>query len=198
MFEWLLHIVDSAGYAGVFFLMVLENLFPPIPSEVIVPLAGYSAALGKFNVVILILVATFGAVVGALPWYYLGRIFGLGRVKKLAERYGRIVTMTPADVDEAHHVFKRYHASAVLFGRLIPTVRTLISVPAGMARMPLGPFLFFTTLGSAAWNTLLVGLGYLLKENYGLVADVINPISTFVLIAIVVLYLYRVALFEEK
>jgi membrane protein DedA with SNARE-associated domain len=143
MFDWILNIIETGGYAGIFALMVLENIFPPIPSELVIPLSGYAAAEGDMNIAIVILVASLGAVVGALPWYYLGKAFGIERLKRMSVRYGRWLTLTPADIDAAQAWFDRHGHKTVLLGRLVPTVRTLISLPAGMARMPLLPFLLY-------------------------------------------------------
>lgn len=198
MFEWILSVIEGGGYLGIFFLMILENIFPPIPSEVIIPLIGFSAASGQFNVVLAIFVATAGAVVGALPWYFLGRWFGLERVKRLSEKYGRLMTMSSTDVETAHGWFKKYDGAAVFFGRLIPTVRTLISVPAGIARMPLAPFLIYSALGSALWTGALVSLGYVLKSEYAIVADYLDPVSSGVIILILGSYLYRILTFKAK
>ena len=196
MFDWVVGIIEGSGYAGIFFLMVLENIFPPIPSELIIPLVGFAAAEGDLNIVLAILAATLGAVVGAIPWYVLGRAFGLERVKKLSEKTGRLTTMSPSDVDIAQKWFYKHDGAAVFVGRLIPTVRTLISVPAGVARMKLPPFFIYTALGSAVWTTLLALLGYVLQSQYTLVEEYLNPVSNAVVIIIVGWYLYRVVTFK--
>lgn len=192
MFEWVLDVIASAGYLGLFALMFLENLFPPIPSEVIMPLAGFLCARGEMNPVAAVLVGTAGSVVGALPWYALGRGFGKDRVMWLSERYGLILTVEPREVETAYEWFQRRGWWAVLFGRLVPAVRTLISVPAGFARMPVLPFLAFTTLGSLVWTALLLGAGYVLEDQYSRVEAYIDPVSKAVVIGVVGIYLYRV------
>lgn len=198
MFDWILSVIESGGYLGIFFLMVLENLFPPIPSELVIPLAGFSAATGAFDIVLVVAVATAGAVVGCLPWYFLARWFGIERVKALASRFGRVMTLTPSDVDTAQAWFSKYGSLTVFFGRLVPTVRTLISVPAGIARMPLLPFVAYTALGSLIWTSLLASLGYVLESEYALVEEYLNPVSTGVVIVIVLYYLYRVITFKRS
>lgn len=197
MFDWTLGIIETGGYAGIFFLMIVENIFPPIPSEVIIPLAGYAAAEGELNIAAVVLVASLGAVAGSLPWYFLGRAFGLPRLRRLSLRYGRLLTLTPADIDAAESWFARHGQKAVLFGRLVPTVRTLISVPAGLARMPLYLFLAYSFVGSALWTTLLAGLGYWLNSQHELVADYLNPVSNLIVAAIVIAYIYRVLRFDS-
>lgn len=197
MFDWTLGIIETGGYAGIFLLMVLENIFPPIPSEVIIPLAGYSAASGEMNIGIVILVASLGAIVGALPWYFLGRFFGADRLKRLSLRFGRLLTLSPSDIDTASNWFNKHGHKAVLFGRLIPAVRTLISVPAGLARMPMGGFLFYSFIGSAIWTTMLALFGYFLQSQHEIVANYLNPVSDLVIITIIGVYLYRVITFKK-
>lgn len=198
MFDWVMHIIDVGGYLGLFGLMVLENIFPPIPSEVIIPLAGYSAATGTMSLPIVILVASIGTVVGTLPWYFAGRALGAVRLKRLSVSYGRLLTLSPGDIDRAESWFQAHGKKAVLFGRLIPTVRTLISVPAGIARMPLWSFLIFSFIGSLIWTTLLASFGYFLESQHELVADYLNPVSDLIVVLIVATYLYRVVTFKPK
>src|SRR5690606_7390065 len=158
----------QAGYLGVFLLMLAENIFPPIPSELIMPLAGFAAARGDMDMIMVILAGTAGSVVGALPWYYAGLLFGKDRLKAIAARHGRWLTMTPADIDQASDWFARCGISAVSVGRLVPAVRTLLSVPAGIVRMRILPFLFFSTVGSLLWTAFLAFAGYVLESQYEL------------------------------
>lgn len=198
MFEWIMHVIEVGGYAGVFFLMVLENLFPPLPSEVIVPLAGYSAAVGGMNIILVIISGSLGAMVGTIPWYFLASRFGLLRLKHLSERYGRILAMSPKDIDLAGEWFKKNGQIAVLFGRLVPTIRTLISVPAGLARMPFVSFLIYSFIGSLIWTSALALLGYWLGNQNHLVAKLIEPVSNTIIVLIVVAYLYRVITYKKR
>lgn len=198
MFEWILSIIESGGYGGIFFLMVLENIFPPIPSELILPLAGFAAAKGDLHIVAVVFVATCGAVAGCLPWYIIGRVFNIERLKRLSVRYGRAFTLSPDDIDVAHMWFQRHGQKTVLLGRLVPTVRTLISVPAGIARMPLTTFLLYSFIGSAVWTTALVLLGYVLQSQYGMVTEYVDIVSKSVVLLIVAVYLYRVITFRVK
>jgi len=190
MFNWTLSIIESSGYLGIFFLMVVENIFPPIPSELIIPLAGFSAAKGQLDIFLVIIVAVLGTVVGALPWYYLGRVFSADRLKNLSKKYGRLLTLSPTDIDESEKWFKAHGKSAVLFGRLIPTVRTLISVPAGIAAMPLPTFLLYTAIGSTLWTTALSLLGFVLQSQYDKIGLYLNPISDFIVFLIIAVYVY--------
>lgn len=198
MFDWILHVIETGGYAGIFFLMVLENIFPPIPSEVVLPLTGFAAADGSFNVVLVILAATAGTIVGALPWYVAGRLFTLERLKALSARYGRVITLTPDELDYAAAWFARHGRKAVLLGRLMPIVRTLISVPAGLTRMPLPLFLAYSAIGTLLWTSALVGAGYLLESQYARVSDYVNPVANAIVLLIVGSYLYRVVTFGRR
>jgi membrane protein DedA with SNARE-associated domain len=191
MATWIIETINSLGYAGIFLLMLAESLFPPIPSELIIPFAGFSAAGGQLDLWLVLVSATVGAVTGMLPWYFVGRLFGLGRVRALADRYGRWLTLNAEEVDTATDWFRRFGPVIVLIGRLIPLIRTLISIPAGLARMPLWRFVLFSGLGALAWNSLLVGAGYLLAEHYELVESWLDPGTNIVLGIIVAVYLYR-------
>jgi membrane protein DedA with SNARE-associated domain len=191
LFDWITQIVSDYGYPGIALLMLGENIFPPIPSELIMPLAGFVAAQGQLNPVLVVLAGTLGSVLGALPWYYAGKWLGEERVCALAARHGRWLTVDDKDVGKAIRWFERHGRMAVLIGRLIPTVRTLISVPAGMARMPLLPFLIFSTIGSLLWTAALAGAGYLLEANYRLVGDYLDQASKIIIGLIVLTYLWR-------
>ena len=196
MFDWIVSTIDSWGYVGVFLLMLLEHVFPPIPSELIMPLAGYLSATGGMSLTLTLLVGTAGSVTGTALWYFAARAIGETRLKHFARRYGRVLTLSPSDIDTAHGWFIRYGSYAVFFGRMIPAIRTLISVPAGFARMPFGSFLVLTTLGSAIWTALLTLAGYVLESQYHRVEGYIDPLSKLVLVVLVVVYLYRIAIWK--
>lgn len=197
MFDWITGFVESAGYLGIAFLMFLENVFPPIPSELIMPLAGYQSTQGKLNIVLVVVAGTVGALAGAVLWYYIGLWVGTDRLKNWAGRHGRWLTMSRKDVEKADAWFDRYGGWAVLIGRLIPTVRTFISVPAGLSEMSLPKFLFYTTLGTTVWSALLAVAGYLLGSQYEQISSWMNPVSTGVVVLIVAFYLYRVITFKK-
>jgi membrane protein DedA with SNARE-associated domain len=191
VFEWITQTVESWGYAGVFLLMLAENLFPPIPSELIMPLAGFVAARGDLSFAGVMIAGLAGTMVGALPWYYAGRLIGAKGMKALAARFGRLMTVEPRDVDYAVGWFDRHGLKAVLLGRVVPTVRTLISVPAGIVRMNFTAFFLYSAIGSAVWIGMLTAAGYVLNANYALVADYIDPLSKGVIALAVVIYVYR-------
>ncbi len=198
MFTWITDFVSQAGYVGVAFLMFAENIFPPIPSELIMPLAGFSAARGELSLLGVLLAGTIGSLLGALPWYYAGYFFQKKRLKRLADRHGRWLTMTSDDIDTASDWFARYGASAVFFGRLIPTVRTLISVPAGIARMNLFTFLAWSALGTLIWTAFLTFAGYILESQYDRVAAWLDPVTKIVVGLLILGYVYRVVTYRHR
>lgn len=187
MSAWILAIMDKLGLAGVTLMMFLENVFPPIPSELIMPMAGFAAAMGNMNIIAVIIAGTLGSVLGALPLYYLGTIFDEKRLYQLAEKYGKYVLVKPSDVTQAQAWFNKYGKTVVFFGRMIPAIRSLISIPAGMNRMPMLPFLVLTAIGSAIWTTLLAYAGYVLGANYDQVAEFISPISKIVVVVVLII-----------
>lgn len=193
MFEFITEFLEKSGYLGVFALMALENIFPPIPSEMIMPFAGFVVARGDLNLVGVLLAGTAGSVAGALPWYYAAKVYGCERLKRIAGgSHARWLTVTSEDIDQALESFRKHGRMAVLFGRLIPAVRTLISVPAGLGKMSLGQFLLYSSIGSLAWTGLLTAAGFLLENNYKEVATYVDPVSKVVLGAMLAWYLYRV------
>lgn len=198
MFDWITGFIEQSGYLGLFLLMFVENIFPPIPSELIMPLGGFTAARGDLHIALVIIAGTLGSLAGALFWYYVGRWVGAARLKRWAARHGRWLTLAPDEVDQANAWFDRHCGKAVFFGRLLPTVRTLISIPAGIAEMSLPRFLLFSTLGTAIWTGLLAGAGYLLEAEYRKVAEYLNPVSDAVVAILVLGYLYRVATFRRR
>ena len=191
MTDWIIQTISELGYLGIFLVMLAESIFPPIPSELIIPFAGFAAANGDLNLFGVLAAATIGAVVGMLPWYFAGRLFGLERVRYLADRFGRVMAFNADEIDMAVGWFKRFGPIIVLFGRLIPLIRTLISIPAGLSRMSLPVFLAASTTGALVWNTFLTMAGYILHEHYEVIEVVLDPLSYIVLGLVVVLYLLK-------
>jgi len=173
-------LVEQWGYVGIFSAMVLENVIPPIPSEVIMPLAGFYVAQGKLNFALAVLAGLLGTVVGALPWYAIGRLVNEERLQHWVSRHGRWVGVSPDELAHSRRWFQRHGAAVVFWGRLIPAIRTLISVPAGVELMPWGPFLFWTTAGSLIWNVALTAAGWTLGSNWNRVLAFIKPIEGIV------------------
>jgi membrane protein DedA with SNARE-associated domain len=192
MATWVMSIAASTGYFGILLLMFVENVFPPIPSEVIMPLAGYMAAQSKLSLFGIILAGMAGSVLGALPLYYMGRKFGEDRLKEFADNHGRWLTLSRKDIERAKRWFDRHGGAAIFFCRLIPGVRSLISIPAGIARMRILPFLAYTATGTGTWAALLAYLGYFLGTEYTQVSEYLDPVSWIVFGAVGVLYLVRV------
>jgi membrane protein DedA with SNARE-associated domain len=196
--------MNSLGYLGIALLMFLENLFPPIPSELIMPLAGYTATFPNTQIQVIPAIAAgvIGTILGAIPWYYAGLLLGQQRLQLLASRYGKWIGISGDDIDKSVNWFQKHGAKAVLFGRLVPGIRTLISIPAGISKMPLVPFFIYSTIGTIVWVTLLTYAGYFLGKNYKLVEDYIDVITKVVvfgvLLAIAVFIGYRLWLRSRK
>ncbi|MFI8822731.1 DedA family protein [Streptomyces sp. NPDC053431] len=179
METWINSLMDTLGAPGAGLAVALENLFPPIPSEVILPLAGFAASTGRMNLLAVLLWTTAGSVIGALALYGVGALFGRERVLAIA---ARLPLVKVADIERTEAWFARHGTKAVLFGRMVPIFRSLISVPAGVERMPLPVFLALTTLGSALWNTAFVLAGHVLGENWAQVTDYVSVYSKAVLV----------------
>ena len=174
-------ILRDLGYAGLALLMAAETVFPPIPSEAVLPLAGYLAQQGEFNLLAVMVTSTLGSVAGAYLLYEAARHGG----RPFAERFLRFARQDPEKLDEAERWFARRGAWVVFFGRCMPGVRSLVSLPAGLLRMPRWEYLLLTLAGSAMWNAILVGAGYLLGSQWHRVADVVGPLSIPLLVALV-------------
>ena len=191
MSDWITSLIGEHGYFALFALMFLENIFPPIPSELIMPFAGYAAAKGDIHPVAAVLAGSAGSLLGAFAWYGVGHWLGAERLKQAAQRYGRWLTISEADVDRAQRWFERYGDFAVCIGRLIPAVRSVISVPAGIARLGIKRFLFWSALGTIAWTSLLMGLGYVLGKRFAEVDAWLQPVSLTIVAIAVGAYLFR-------
>jgi membrane protein DedA with SNARE-associated domain len=196
VFDWIVSLIDKAGYVGIALLMLLENIFPPIPSEVIMPLAGFSAAKGTLSFAGVVISGTVGSLAGAYFWFLIGRWIGPKRLKQFAGRHGRWLTLHPDEVERARAFFARYQIVALFLGRLIPAIRSLISVPAGVNCVPTSTFLLWSSLGTALWTLLLASAGYLLQSQYERVSEWLNPVSNIVVAGLAVWYLYRVIRFK--
>jgi len=192
MSDWVTHAVQTLGVTGVALLMLLENIFPPIPSELIMPLAGFLSASGVVAFWPTVFAGAAGSLAGASLWYVVGRSVGERRLREWVDAHGRWLTVSAHDVDRAERWFRRHGGAAVFVGRLIPGVRTFISLPAGFARMPLVPFLLYSAAGTLVWSAFLAYAGRLLGERYERVGHYLAPVTTGVLVAAVLLYIWRV------
>jgi membrane protein DedA with SNARE-associated domain len=191
--SWAVNVMLALGYVGLALLVALETIVPPIPSEVILPLAGFLAGQGHFSVLGLIAAATVGSLVGALTFYAAGRALGERRMRRLLQRFGRWILLEEHDLETAHEWFKRRGALAVLVGRLVPAVRSYVSLPAGLARMPLAAFVVLTAAGSGAWNAILIGAGWLLGERWQDVGGYVQPLGRavpFVVLGLVIWFVW--------
>jgi membrane protein DedA with SNARE-associated domain len=182
--ELMVQVIESLGYVGIAALVALETVVPPIPSELILPLAGFMAGQGRFWLPGVIVAATTGSVVGALALYGLGAWLGEARLRRLVERFERVLRVSGHDLDRANEWFDRHGGAAVLIGRVVPVVRSLISIPAGLRRMPLWRFVAYTAAGSAVWNSLLVGLGWVLGDRWHQVDEHAHYVEWAVLAAL--------------
>lgn len=171
---WAVSVMEALGAPGAGILIALENLFPPLPSEVILPLAGFSASQGDLSLTAALFWTTAGSVVGAVVLYWLGALIGRNRLRRIV---ARVPLLKLSDVDRTEAWFARHGTKAVFFGRFIPIFRSLISVPAGVERMRFGVFLLYTTLGSAIWNTVFVVAGFVLGENWHVVEESVGVYS---------------------
>jgi membrane protein DedA with SNARE-associated domain len=188
MADWIIATIESTGYLGIVALTFIENVFPPVPSELIIPLAGYLVSRGEHNFIGVVVAGTTGSVLGALPWYYAGVLLGEERLKRFADERGRWLTVSRRDLERAKRWFDQHGAFAVILCRLVPGLRSLISVPAGIVKMGLPAFLAFTALGAVVWTALLAYAGFVLGEKFGDIKNYLDPISYVVLALILILY----------
>lgn len=185
-------LVETLGYVGVAFLVALENLFPPIPSEVVLPLAGFVAGRGDASLVGMIIAATIGSVVGAWALYGIAAAIGERRLHAFVARFGRWFGLKEADLTRAEEWFDRRSTMAVLLGRCVPLIRSIVSIPAGFRRMPLVRFTLLTAAGSAVWNTALMSAGAILGDRWEEVGSVVGLLQAVVIIVIVALVVWFV------
>lgn len=198
MEDWIFDLIEQGGYPGIFLLMLLETVFPPIPSEVIMPVAGLSAASGTPTLGGVIVAGTAGAMAGNFVWYLLARRIGNDRFRSLIEKYGRWLTIAWPDVERARAAFGRFGVVIVCSGRMVPTIRSVVSIPAGLLRVRLPGFLVWSTIGTAVWSSGLAVAGWWLGRQFGDIEAVIGSLSTAVVIAIVALYLWRQATWHRR
>ena len=191
MSDWVVRLIEQSGYLGVAFLMFLETIFPPIPSEVIMPVAGVAAAQGKLGFIPVVLSGTAGAMLGNMVWYLAARALGIDRLKPFIDRYGRWLTISWPEVERAPRWVAAHGMAFVLLGRLVPTIRSLVSVPAGLLKLRFKTFFIASLIGTAIWTAFLAGAGYKLQQNVAEVGRLIGPVSNAVLIALAAGYVWR-------
>ncbi len=175
------------GYSTILLAMFLENIFPPIPSELIMPLGGFYVQQGQLDFVPVVIAGLLGTVLGAFPWYWIGRVINEQRINNWLKNYGRWIGISSEEFSRSRRWFNRYGTSLVFWGRLVPGIRTLISVPAGIEMMPLLPFIIWTTAGSLIWTLFLTIAGQILGESYQQVSVLIEPFSKIIKISLLFL-----------
>ena len=198
MTDFILEWIAWGGYFGILLLMALENVIPPIPSEVIMGLGGMAAARGDMAIWPLVLWGTVGTTVGNYFWYWIGRHLGYARFRPFVERHGRWLTLEWEDVEALERFFHRRGQWVIFVFRFMPAFRTIISLPAGMARMGLWRFFAFTFAGSAIWNAILAGAGLYLGSRFEELHHYVGPVATASMAAIVVAYVYRVVTWKPR
>ena len=199
MQEFIISLMGQFGYFGVFFLIALENVFPPIPSEVILLFGGFMTTYTSLNTALMVVAATLGALLGAIVLYYIGKILNKERLKKIVSgKVGKVLRLKEKDIDMADHWFDTKGNKTVFFCRFIPIVRSLISIPAGMSEMPMAKFLLYTTVGSAIWNTVLIVIGNRVGENWESILGVFDQYSHIVLILLILIFVLFIVWFYTK
>ena len=191
MSDWIVRLIEQSGYLGIAFLMFLETVFPPIPSEIIMSLAGVAAGQGKLHLGWVIASGTAGAMLGNIFWYLAARALGVERLRPLIARHGRWLTMNWTDIERAERWFARFGTFFVFVGRMMPTIRSLVSVPAGLLRMRFKSFVLASTIGTAGWTAVLAVAGYQLQQNVSDLESFIGPASNAILIVLAAGYLWR-------
>ncbi len=187
MQNWITNFMEQFGYVGIALIIALENVFPPIPSEIVLPFGGFMTTNSSLTIIGVIIAATIGSVLGAVILYGVGRLIDVERLEKIIDRWGHILRIKKEDIYRADAWFDKYGYWTVLFCRMIPLVRSLISIPAGMSNMKFGLFLLFTTLGTVIWNSILVIIGAMLGDNWHRITEFMNIYSSvaYAVIAIV-------------
>ncbi|BAC14363.1 DedA family protein [Oceanobacillus iheyensis] len=199
MNDWVTGIMEQLGYLGIFLMMALENLFPPIPSEIVLPFGGFLTTYTNLTILGVITAATLGSVIGSMVLYCIGTFLDIPRLERLIDRYGQWIRLKLSDVQRANDWFQRRGYWTVFFCRMVPVIRSLISIPAGMTRMNFPIFIFLTTLGTILWNVILISFGVALGENWQQILGFMHVYSRFVYIAIIIiLVVIAIILFKRK
>ena len=199
MQEMIIEIMNNFGYLGVFLLIAIENVFPPIPSEVILLFGGFMTTFSDMNIVGVIIASTLGSILGAIVLYYIGKILNKERLKKIiTSKPGKILRLKPEDIDKADNWFDTKGNKTVFFCRFVPIIRSLISIPAGMSEMQMKKFLIYTTAGSLIWNAALTIAGSIVGENWTSIVDIMDQYSHIILVLLIIIFIVAVAVFYKK
>ncbi len=190
MEELIISIMNQIGYLGVFLLIAIENIFPPIPSEVILVFGGFMTTYTSLNIPIMILSATLGSLLGAIVLYYVGKIFNKERLKRIISgKIGKVLRLKENDIEKADKWFDTKGNKTVFFCRFIPIVRSLISIPAGMSEMPMRKFLTYTIAGSLIWNTILIVIGSIVGDKWETIVGYLDEFSNIILIILIIIFI---------
>lgn len=199
MQELIISFMDQFGYLGIMFLIAVENIFPPIPSEVILCFGGFMTTYTKLTIIGVIIFSTIGSVLGAIILYFIGKILNKERLIKIVSgKIGKILHLKKKDIEKADEWFDSKGAKTVFFCRFIPIVRSLISIPAGMSEMPFTKFLLLTTLGTTIWNTVLTILGSIMGKNWTVIANIIDKYASIVLMLLIIGSFIGIIYFYKK
>lgn len=199
MQEIILSIMNVYGYMGVFLLIMVENVFPPIPSEVILLFGGFMTTYSKLSIVGMIVASTLGSLFGAIILYYIGKIFNKDRLKKIISgKLGKILRLKASDIDKADSWFDNKGNKTVFFCRFVPLIRSLISIPAGMSEMPILKFIIYTVVGSLIWNAVLIIVGSIVGENWTSILNILDTYSHLVVILLAIIFIVGIYIFYKK
>ena len=199
MQEIILNIMNQFGYLGVFLLIAIENIFPPIPSEVILLFGGFMTTYTKLNILGIVIASLLGSLSGAIMLYYIGKIFNKNRLKKIISgKVGKILRLKNSDIDKADKWFDTKGQKTVFFCRFIPLIRSLISIPAGMSEMHMSKFLVYTTIGLLIWNTVLIVIGSIVGNNWTSILSVLDTYSKIVVIVMAIVVILFIVIFYKK
>ncbi|WP_337019861.1 DedA family protein [Oceanobacillus massiliensis] len=198
MENWVTEIMEQFGYFGIFMMMALENVFPPIPSEIILPFGGFLTTYTGLTIAGVLVVASAGSIIGAVVLYGIGLLLDVRRLDNIVDRWGHILRITKDDIHKADAWFDRYGYWTVLFCRMIPLIRSLISIPAGMSNMKFSLFLIFTAIGTLIWNLVLISIGAILGENWSSILGFMEVYSSIAYMAIAIGIAICVAWYIQK
>lgn len=199
MQDFIFMVLNKYSYFGVFFLIFIENIFPPIPSEIILLLSGFMTSYTSLNVILMIVFSSLGSLLGAILLYYIGKILNKDRLKKIVRgKIGKVLFLKEKDIDKADAWFDNKGNKSVFFCRFVPIVRSLISIPAGMSEMPMVKFIVYTFCGSLIWNTVLIRLGHTLSDNWSIMLDILDKYKIITIIIMSCIFAYVLYKFYKK
>ena len=199
MQDIIIKLMDQFGYIGIMLLIAIENIFPPIPSEVVLTFGGFMTTYTSLSIIGVIIFSTLGAILGAIALYYIGRILNKERLMRIVSgKIGRVLCLKADDIEKADRWFRTKGDKVVFFGRFVPIIRSLISIPAGMSGMPFGRFLILTTIGSSIWNTVLIVIGSIVGESWEKIVAIVNEYAVVTVVVLAIVFIIGVIYFYKK